>query len=98
MRAGTTLSSDNRLWPAKRAYLRARVLPSSFRRMFRFLRKLVLVLLLAAITAAGLLIWLSRDPIYAVQEILSLGRYSKHDALISEMATKHKVDPALVKA
>lgn len=81
-----------------RAHLRAGDLPSSFARMFRFLRKLVLVLALAAITAAGLLICFSPDPVYAMQEMFSLGRYSKHDVLIAEMAKKHKVDPALVKA
>jgi peptidoglycan lytic transglycosylase len=66
--------------------------------MFRFFRKLLLVLVLAAITAIGLLIWLSPDPVYAAQEMFSFGRYAKHDALISEMAKKHNVDPALVKA
>jgi soluble lytic murein transglycosylase len=66
--------------------------------MFRFLRKLVLVLALAAATAAGLLIWASPDPLYAAQEMISFGRYAKYDALVSEMAKKHKVDPALVKA
>jgi soluble lytic murein transglycosylase len=30
--------------------------------------------------------------------MLSLGRYAEYDPLISEMAQKHKVDPALVKA
>jgi hypothetical protein len=44
--------------------------------MFRFLRKLVLVLIGAAIFAAGLLIWLSPDPLYAAQELTALGRYS----------------------
>lgn len=66
--------------------------------MLRFLRKLVLVLALAAITAAGLLVWFSPDPLYAAQEMSSFGRYAKYDALISEMSKKHKVDPALVKA
>jgi soluble lytic murein transglycosylase len=66
--------------------------------MFRFLRKLVLVLALAAITAAVFLVWNSADPLYEAQEIVALGRYSKHDRLISEMAAKHKVEPALIKA
>jgi soluble lytic murein transglycosylase len=66
--------------------------------MYRFLRKLVLVLALAATAALGLLVWFSPDPVYATQEIFSFGRYSRHDAVISEMAKKHKVDPALVKA
>jgi soluble lytic murein transglycosylase len=66
--------------------------------MFRLLRKLMLVLALAASVAAGLLIWFSPDPLYAAQEVFSFGRYSKYNALISEMAQKHKVDPALVKA
>ncbi|HET6410299.1 MAG TPA: transglycosylase SLT domain-containing protein [Chthoniobacteraceae bacterium] len=66
--------------------------------MFRLLRKLVLVLILAAIAAAGLLVFTSPDPMYAAQELLSFGRYAQQDSLIKEMSAKHKVDPALVKA
>jgi soluble lytic murein transglycosylase len=66
--------------------------------MFRFLRKLVLVLIGAAIVAAGLLIWLSPDPLYAAQELTALGRYSGYDDLIVASAKKHGVDVSLVKA
>jgi soluble lytic murein transglycosylase len=66
--------------------------------MFRFLSRLVLVLAFAALTAAGLLIWLSPDPLYAAQELTALGRYSAHDELIRSVADKEGVDPALLKA
>jgi len=66
--------------------------------MFSFLRNLLLVLVLAALTAASLLIWLSPDPLYAAQELVSFGQYSAHNALIAEAAKKSHLDPALVKA
>jgi len=66
--------------------------------MFRIVRKLVLVLLGAAISAAGLLIFLSPDPLYSAQELTALGRYSDYDDLIVALANKHGVDIALVKA
>lgn len=66
--------------------------------MFRFLRTLVLVLALAALAAAGLLIGLSPDPLYAAQELTALGRYSAHDELIKEAAKRSGLDVALVKA
>jgi soluble lytic murein transglycosylase len=66
--------------------------------MLSFVRKLLLVLLLAALTSAGLLVWLSPDPLYALQELWSFGRYSKQDALIAEMAKKNELPPALLKA
>jgi len=56
------------------------------------------VLLGAAISAAGLLIFLSPDPLYSAQELTALGRYSDYDDLIVALANKHGVDIALVKA
>jgi soluble lytic murein transglycosylase len=66
--------------------------------MFRFLRKLLFVLLGAAVVAAGLLVWLSSDPLFVAQELTALGRYSEYDDLIAASARKHGVDPSLVKA
>ncbi len=68
------------------------------RRMFRFLRRLFIVLTLAALTAAGGLVWLSPDPLYTVQEWLAHGRYHQFDYVIFDVAEKYQVDPALVKA
>jgi soluble lytic murein transglycosylase len=66
--------------------------------MFRFLRRLLLVLVLAAVSAAALLIWLSPDPVYSAQELTAFGRYASYDTLIRETARKHDIDPALIKA
>ena len=70
----------------------------SLRAMIRFLRRLLLVLVLAALTAAGLLIWLSPEPLYAAQQLAALGRYNEYDEMIREIAKKTGVDAALVKA
>ena len=97
MRADHCLSSGNE-------QIRGLMACETFRKglhsadMFRLLRKLVFVLILAAIVAAGLLVFMSQDPMYATQELLSFGRHAQQDALIKEMAAKHNVDPALVKA
>lgn len=66
--------------------------------MLRVFRKLLFLLVLAALTAAGLLIALSRDPMYSAYELASLGRYSQHDPMIDELATKRGLDRALIKA
>ncbi len=66
--------------------------------MARFVKKLFLLLLLAALTAAGLLLWTDADPEYRLQSWLALGRYSDYDALIADAARKHGLDPLLVKA
>lgn len=66
--------------------------------MPRFLRTALLVVLLAAIVAAGLRIWLSGDPFYAIEELTSLGRHSSQDDVIKAVAEKYAVDPSLIKA
>ncbi len=66
--------------------------------MLRFLRNLLLVLILSALTAAGVLLWMSPDPRYTLQSWLAFGRYSACDELIRERSEKHQVDPLLVKA
>ena len=66
--------------------------------MFRFFRRLLIVIGLAALTAAGILLWLSPDPTYLVHEWLALGRYHRFDNEIREVATRFDLDPALIKA
>src|SRR5262245_41573522 len=66
--------------------------------MFRFFRRLLIVTGVAALTAASLLLWLSPDPTYLAHEWLALGRYYQYDSEISELAAKHNLDPALIKA
>lgn len=66
--------------------------------ILRFLVNLLLVLALAALTASGLLIGFSPEPVYAAQELASFGGYSAHDNLIAETAKKSGADAALVKA
>jgi soluble lytic murein transglycosylase len=66
--------------------------------MFRFIRTLLLVTIFAAFAAAGLLLWLSPDPMYTAQEWMALGRYHEFDAAIREVAEKRGVEPELVKA
>ncbi|MEO6742467.1 MAG: transglycosylase SLT domain-containing protein [Chthoniobacteraceae bacterium] len=60
--------------------------------------RLVIALLCAANVALAVVLWRSPDPGYRVQEIIALGRYSEHDALIAETAKKYGVDPLLVKS
>jgi soluble lytic murein transglycosylase len=66
--------------------------------MFRFLRKLLFLLLGAAVFAACLLIWLSPDPFYSAQELTAFGRYSQYDDIILAASRKHGVDVSLIKA
>lgn len=66
--------------------------------MLRFLRTLMVVLALAALSAACLLVWLSPDPRYTVLEWAAGGRYYQFDALIYQVAAKQQLDPALLKA
>lgn len=66
--------------------------------MFRFLLRAILVLAVAALAAAGIVLYFSPDPLYHVQEIASGSRYRAYDELIGDIARKHSVDPLLVKA
>ena len=64
----------------------------------RNLRLVIVALLCAANVALAVVLWRSPDPAYHVQEMLALGRYSEHDALIADTAKKHGLDPLLVKS
>jgi soluble lytic murein transglycosylase len=66
--------------------------------MFRFIRNLILSLVLAAMTAAGLLICTSADPLYSTQELLGYDRYHRYDGIIRQVGHKDGVDPLLIKA
>lgn len=66
--------------------------------MLRYLRTAVLVLVCAAFTAAGILLWTSPDPSYEFQEYIYRNRFSAYDPLIVEAGKKYGVDPMLVKA
>lgn len=66
--------------------------------MSRFLRNLLLVVILAAIAAGGLVLWLSPDPKYSLLSWYHGNRFHKYDREIYEVAKKHGVDPLLVKA
>ena len=66
--------------------------------MIRFFQKVFALVVFAALTAAGLALWTSPDPLYKLQSWLALGRYSTSEALIRDAAEKRGLDPLLVKA
>ena len=66
--------------------------------MFRVIKRLTLTLLLGAVAAAALLLWLSTDPRYTLQSWLAGSRYHEYDALIAVTARKYALEPTLLKA
>ena len=66
--------------------------------MLGFLKRLIFVLVLAAFTAASLLLWRSPDPLYTFDSWRAFGRFADYDLLIADTARKHDIDPMLVKA
>lgn len=66
--------------------------------MARFVKKLGILAILAALTAAGLLLSISPDPEYTLHSWIARGRYSAYDAMIADAARKRGLDPLLVKA
>ena len=66
--------------------------------MIRFCKRLLILLVFAALTAFGLVLWTAPDPEYLLQSWFALGRFSAYDAMISDAARKHGLDPLLVKA
>jgi soluble lytic murein transglycosylase len=66
--------------------------------MSGFLKRLFSLVVLAALVAAGYLLWKSGDPLYTVQAWASRGRYSEYDRLIADTAKKHGINPFLLKA
>jgi len=66
--------------------------------MFGFLKRLILVFLLALAAAASLALWRSPDPLYTLESWRALGRFSDYDSLIADLGAKHGLDPKLIKA
>jgi len=66
--------------------------------MFRFIRNVLVVLILAGLTAGGIFVCTSPDPLYAAQELIGFPRYHRYDALIVHVGKKYGVDPMLIKA
>ena len=66
--------------------------------MIRFCKRLVAVLVFAALAAAGLVLWTAPDPAYKAQSWLALGRFSTYDTMIADAARKRGLDPLLVRA
>jgi len=66
--------------------------------MFRWVRKFLLVVLLAAAVGAALTFFFSGDPIYTLQELAAYGRFHRFDSEITEAANKYNIDPMLLKA
>lgn len=66
--------------------------------MFRLLRRLLLLLVLAAVGAGAWVFLRYPDPEYSLHELVFQRRFHRYDALITDAARRHGVDPALVKA
>ena len=67
-------------------------------RLFGCLGKLLAVLTLAAMAAAGIVLWKSPDALYTIQEWLNFSRFSRYDRIIAEVGKKRQIDPMLIKA
>ena len=66
--------------------------------MFRLVKKLLFLLLLAAALSGGYVLYQADDPLYKVADWMSLGRFQKYDQMIEDAAHKHGVNSHLIKA
>jgi len=66
--------------------------------MFRLLRNLLILAVLAGIAALAFTVYHLPDPSYTVQEWMKRDQFGKYDQLISDAGTKYGLDPMLVKA
>src|SRR6266404_6199759 len=64
----------------------------------KFLFRFALVIVLSGFAAVSYLFVRSKDPLSVVREIKDWGDYHRFDALITKVATEHRLDPRLVKA
>jgi soluble lytic murein transglycosylase len=60
--------------------------------------KILGLIALVVVFSAGAFVLLEKDPTYRLLELTSWGRYSAYDEEIASAATRHGVDPLLVKA
>src|SRR5437867_3713037 len=68
------------------------------RAMAGFFKRLCFAILLAALVAAGLVLWRSPDPAYTAASWFAGARYSRYDPVIADIAARFELDPLLVKA
>ncbi len=66
--------------------------------MARFLKRLTLALLLAALAASSWVLCNSDDPTYTFYSWIAGSRYDRYDAMIRDLGKKHGLDPLLIKA
>jgi soluble lytic murein transglycosylase len=66
--------------------------------MKRWIKRFLTVLLLALATAAGVALFVSRDPVYTLHEWADASHFHRYDAMIQQIAAKYEVDPMLIKA
>lgn len=66
--------------------------------MFRAVRIILLVLILAALAGGAIILLRSPDPRYTAEEVAHFGSWADFDPLIADIARKHGLDPLLVKA
>lgn len=66
--------------------------------MLRILRTLAIVLVIAALCAAAVRIFVSGDPAYSLKEWIYGARYARYDGMLAAAGRKHSVDPMLLKA
>jgi soluble lytic murein transglycosylase len=66
--------------------------------MFRLVRNVLVLIILAALVAAGIFVCTAQDPLYSLHELLAYPRYHEYDGLIRQAGEKYGVDPMLIKA
>lgn len=66
--------------------------------MSGFFKRLLIVVVLAAFTAASYLLWRSPDPLYTLETWRAMGRFAAYDTLIADAGGKYGIDPMLLKA
>ncbi|MBV9489771.1 MAG: lytic transglycosylase domain-containing protein [Verrucomicrobia bacterium] len=70
----------------------------SVRQILRYALELGAVVAFSFLSAVGLLMYRSKDPVYVLRELKDWANYRRYDSLIVRVAAAHGVDPRLVKA